>query len=91
MLKKTNFEGGKFVATLVISLFTIHPNIVQTMFNDYNCKDIDGDKYVFVDMTIKCWDKAHSFWSYSVAMPSIIVWGLGIPFFALVLMTRERH
>ena len=91
MLKKTQFEGGKFVATLVISLFTIHPNIVQTMFNDYNCKDIDGDKFVFVDMTIKCWDTAHAFWSYSVAMPSIIVWGLGIPFFALVLMTRERH
>jgi hypothetical protein len=28
ILKKTDFEGGKFVATLVISLFTIHPNIV---------------------------------------------------------------
>jgi hypothetical protein len=79
------------MATLVISLFTIHPNIVQTMFNDFNCKDIDGDKFVLVDMTIKCWDTAHSFWSYSVAMPSIIVWGLGIPFFALVLMTRDRH
>ena len=26
----------------------------------------------------------------SVAMPSIIVWGLGIPFFAFILMYRER-
>ena len=32
----------------------------------------------------------HAFWSYSVAMPSIIVWGLGIPFFAFVLMFRNR-
>lgn len=42
-------------------------------------------------MTIRCWSVAHSFWSYTTAMPSIVVWGLGIPFFALVLMYRERH
>jgi hypothetical protein len=30
------------------------------------------------------------FWSLGVALPSIIVWGLGIPFFAFVLLTREK-
>lgn len=85
------FPSAKAISTLVISLFIIHPNIVQYMFNDFNCKDIDGEKRVYNDMTIKCWEKVHSFWSYSVAMPSIIVWGLGIPFFAFLLMFRERH
>jgi hypothetical protein len=61
------------------------------MFNDFNCKDIDGNLHVQVDMTIKCWDPPHKFWSYTVAAPSIVVWGLGIPFFALILMHRERH
>lgn len=61
------------------------------MFNDFNCKDIDGSLHVQVDMTIKCWDPPHRFWSYTVAAPSIVVWGLGIPFFALILMYRERH
>jgi hypothetical protein len=84
------FESGKAISTLVISLFIIHPNIVQYMFNDFNCKDIDGIQRVYVDMTIVCYSKVHSFWSYSVAMPSIIVWGLGIPFFAFILMYRER-
>jgi hypothetical protein len=51
-LNKTTFQAGKAVATLVISLFTIHPNIVQTMFQDFNCKDIDGNLYVQTDMTI---------------------------------------
>jgi hypothetical protein len=32
----------------------------------------------------------HSFWSFSVAMPAIIVWGLGIPAFAFYLMTKEK-
>jgi hypothetical protein len=82
---------SKFIATLVISLFTIHPNIVQTMFNNFNCANVDGDERVFADMTVVCWDKVFTFWSYIVAMPSIVVWGLGIPFFALVLMYRDRH
>ena len=42
-------------------------------------------------MAIVCYQKVHSFWSYSVAMPSIIVWGLGIPFFAFILMYKERR
>lgn len=41
-------------------------------------------------MTIECYHAAHSFWSFAVAMPSIIVWGLGIPFFAYVMMFRAR-
>lgn len=41
-------------------------------------------------MTIDCKDPIYTFWSDIVAMPSIIVWGLGIPFFALVLMYRDR-
>jgi len=26
-----------------------------------------------------------------VALPSVVVWGLGIPLFAYILMYRERH
>ena len=51
-IKKGEFQSGKAIATMVISLFTIHPNIVQMMFNDYNCKDIDGDLFVYTDMSI---------------------------------------
>jgi len=60
------------------------------MFNNFNCKEIEGEKRAQIDYTIKCGQKIHSFWSYTVAMPSIIVWGLGIPFFSFVLMYRER-
>jgi hypothetical protein len=41
-MKKTAFQSGKAISTLVITLFIIHPNIVQYMFNDFNCKNIDG-------------------------------------------------
>lgn len=45
---------------------------------------------VLADLEIVCYKGAHFFWAFYVALPSLIVWGLGIPFFAFVLMFRDR-
>ena len=37
---------GKSLSTLVIILFLIHPNIVQYMFFNFKCIDVDGDTRV---------------------------------------------
>ena len=42
-------------------------------------------------MQIVCYHGAHYYWSYCVALPGIIVWGLGIPLFALALLARSRN
>eukprot|EP00347_Sterkiella_histriomuscorum_P016469 403353061 len=89
-LKQTKFQKGKAISTLVITLFLVHPSIVQYMFDDFNCKNIDGESRIYKDLQTVCWSSLHTFWSYFVAMPSIVVWGLGIPAFAFVLLTRER-
>ena len=60
------------------------------MFNDFNCKSIDGTQRVYLDLEIVCWSSVHSFWSFAVAMPGIIAWGLGIPAFAFFLMAKEK-
>lgn len=78
------------MSTLVIVLFLAHPNIVQYMFYNFKCMTIDTEQRVTEDLEVVCWDENHKFFSYFVAIPSIIVWGLGIPFFALILLTRIR-
>ena len=60
------------------------------MFDDFNCKNVDGEARIYKDLQTICWSNIHTFWSYFVAMPSIVVWGLGIPAFAFVLLTRDR-
>ena len=60
------------------------------MFDDFNCKDITGTQRVYKNLETVCWSSLHKFWSYFVAMPSIVVWGLGIPMFAFILLSRER-
>eukprot|EP00347_Sterkiella_histriomuscorum_P005934 403354704 len=81
---------SRTISSVVISLFLAHPSIVQYMFNDFKCKDIEGEQRVYSDLEVTCWDVQHYIYSYFVALPSIIVWGLGIPFFALILLLRVR-
>ena len=60
------------------------------MFNDFQCTQVDSEERIWKDLDIVCWTKAHWYISYFVALPSIVVWGLGIPFFAFLLMFRVR-
>ena len=60
------------------------------MFYDFKCLDIDGESRVQNDLEVVCWNKQHTAFSYYVALPSIFVWGLGIPFFAWALLTIEK-
>jgi len=42
------------------------------------------------DLEIVCYQGQHFFWSMAVALPSLIVWGLGIPAFGFMLLFKER-
>ncbi len=55
------------------------------MFDMFNCIDIDGESRMKNDLEVVCYKGAHYIWTMFVALPSIVVWGLGIPFFAFIL------
>eukprot|EP00347_Sterkiella_histriomuscorum_P009503 403340963 len=90
ILKIKTKPWNKIVSTVVILLFLVHPNIVQYMFSNFKCIDIDGENRIIDDLEVVCWNTTHKILSYFIALPCIIVWGLGIPFFALVLLMRYR-
>jgi len=89
--KKYEMPYGKTISTLVILLFLVHPNIVEYMFNGFYCIDIDGEPRIREDLRVVCWQTEHKLYGFMLALPSIVVWGLGIPFFAFTLLTRERE
>jgi hypothetical protein len=61
------------------------------MFFNFKCTDVDQVNRVQDDLQIVCWDPAHSLFSFFVAFPSIVVWGLGIPLFAFFLLSKVRN
>ncbi|CDW91326.1 UNKNOWN [Stylonychia lemnae] len=82
--------ASKIMSSLVIILFLVHPSLVTFSFNAFKCKEIDEQERVQVDLEILCWSQEHTFYSCLVALPCIIVWGLGIPFFALSILIKMR-
>ncbi|CDW91246.1 UNKNOWN [Stylonychia lemnae] len=89
--KKGCLVDGKFTSTLVILLFLAHPSIVQYSFFNFKCVDVDSQMRVYDDLEIICWDNTHRIYSYLVALPSIIVWGMGIPFLALSILMKYQN
>ena len=39
-------------------------------------------------MEVICWSYLHKIISFFVALPSLILWGIGIPILALILLRR---
>lgn len=52
--------------------------------------DVDGDSRNKMDLEINCDSKEHYLWRTAIAMPALLVWGLGAPFFALTLLNKFR-
>lgn len=50
---------------------------------------IDSEKRVIYDLEIVCWDTTHVNFAIMVAIPSIVIWGLGIPLISWILLARE--
>jgi hypothetical protein len=81
----------ELVATIIILLFLIHPNIVNMMFSVFSCKDLDdGEKYLILSYDIKCWTTEHTFWATAVALPCLMIWGLGIPIVVMLGLVRNK-
>ena len=75
---------------MVILLFMVHPNIVQYMVQNFKCMDVDGDNRLLLDLELLCYSIQHKLFSITVVGPSLLVWGLGIPFFGFVLLLKEK-
>ena len=79
----------KFIATLILLLFLIHPALTKKMVDVFNCDTYDGVARLTSDYQVKCYeDEGHRFVAFFVALPALIIWGLGIPATVLIMMSK---
>ncbi|CAG9326023.1 unnamed protein product [Blepharisma stoltei] len=91
---RKSFESffNDFISTVVILLFLIHPNLVKSMFSSFSCREIEAGEFWLVDnLNIRCWDGNHMFYIFTVSIPAIIVWGIGIPTITLYFLFKNRR
>ena len=61
------------------------------MIEMFNCQPYDGDIRLEMDLQILCYEHKHQLYTFLVALPCFLVWGLGIPAMIYVLMYKERE
>ena len=90
--KKTiHFIKEELVMTIVVLIFIAHPNITKSMFSVFSCTEIVEDEYWIVsNLDIRCWTDTHTLIVIAVALPSILLWSIGIPAVALGFLIKSR-
>lgn len=75
----TTLSTRLYVSGLVLALM-FHPTLTKTTFSFFKCsKDIAGKQFLDADMDIECWTQPHYTTLYTLALPSLFLYVLGIP------------
>jgi hypothetical protein len=82
----------KLVTSIIILIFVALPPITTITFSIYNCIAIfnNQDSYLAIDMGVQCWVTDHNYYAKSYGIPIIVIWVIGCPLLAFILMFRQR-
>lgn len=59
--RKKSMNKEKMITYFIIISNYLQPFILQTIFDNLNCKELDGQFYLYKDMTINCESENHQF------------------------------
>jgi len=80
------------MCSIIVSLLYFHPMITRTSFSAFQCVTLlPGEQWLRVEMDIRCWTGRHSFFALAAALPAAVLWGVGIPILALLLVKYRKR
>jgi hypothetical protein len=87
---------GYFITAINVVMFLIHPNITKQFFLVLSCKSVGGTedpgaKFLLGDIMEPCYSSHHVLFIAAIGIPMFVLWVFGIPFFAWVILYRNRH
>jgi len=81
-----------FINTIIVALMYIYPFLVRIALSAFLCKTIEpGQQWLRADLAMRCWDKRHLTYTLAGSLPSLLIWGVGLPALATLHLTRERR
>ena len=78
-------------ACILVAFFLIHSNIIRVIFISFSCTEIDDTMYLEIDMSEECWTGDHLMIVSTVSIPALILWGIGMPACAIVMLHRKKY
>jgi hypothetical protein len=86
---------GYFITAVNVVMFLIHPNITKQFFLILSCKRVGGTEdpgatFLLSDITEPCYSSHHVLFIFAIGIPMFVLWVFGIPFFAWLILYRNR-
>jgi hypothetical protein len=78
-------------ASVLIVLIFFHPSLIDVLFEMFNCVDIDGDIRMSRELDEICYEGTHLYLVVFVVIPSILLWGFGLPTISLIALIHKRE
>ena len=90
--KFKNFKRNVIVSIITV-LFLMYPTLTNTAFEMFQCIGIpdEGLRRVKIDSEIEWYSTEHILWWLYVATPMIIVWVIGCPLAAFIVLYKNRN
>lgn len=58
----------------------------------YYCMQLEiGEYWIYTNLNIRCWDSKHLLWSLLVGIPSMLVYVIGFPVLAFMILHKKRN
>ena len=77
--------------TIINLLFLVYPTILKVTVQIFACSPILGTSYLDVYMEDECWTGDHWTYTTSVAIPALLLWGIGLPFLACFVLYKNAR
>ena len=73
-------------------MFLLHPTLVKSAFSLFECQHIEDDYYKMKShLGFDCYSSKHVTWIMLLAVPSLIIWVIGMPLFAFIVLLVNRN
>lgn len=80
------------IISIVWIILLLHPGITKSTFEMFKWEKIDSlISKMKVHMDFEWWSSEHIQWVFLVAFPSIILWIIGMPLLAFIILFQNRH
>ena len=80
----------KFYASVLVSLFFLHPIIINGMVKIFGCFEIEDTYYMIVDMNFECFTEDHYLFIYAFAIPYLCFFSIIYPCFCYYRIYRNK-
>jgi len=81
----------KYASSMFVSFTYLHCFIMRIALSAFHCITVKPEeRWLRAELAVRCWDKRHLAYALVVSLPTVLLWGLGVPGLLLLLQIRQH-